>query len=68
MKFIVNVDQQADGAWMARCQTLPDCSSTGATKEEALANLEEQLWDVVPKRMGGDMPLTIEVEEKETHD
>lgn len=68
MKFIVNVDQQADGRWLATCPTLPDCSSSGDSKDEALANLEEKLWETVPDRMGGDMPLTIEVEEKETHE
>lgn len=68
MKFIVNVDQQADGSWIAKCPTVPDCGSTGATKDEALANLEEQLWETVPERMGGDMPLTIEIEEKETQE
>lgn len=65
MKFIVKVDPQADGGWTATCPTVPDCSSTGATKEEAVAHLEERIREMVPQRTGGDMPLTVEIEEQE---
>src|SRR5262245_13071087 len=35
-----------DGYWVAECPSLPDCSSQGSTREEALANINKaiQIW------------------------
>lgn len=68
MKFIVSVDRQADGSWLAQCPTVPDCLSTGTTKEEALANVEDVIRDIVRVRSGPEMPLTIEVKETQEDD
>lgn len=64
MKFFIDVDPQPDGSWVANCPTVPDCRSTGATREEAVANLEERIREMVPARTGGDMPHAIEIEER----
>lgn len=68
MKFILSVDRQMDGSWVADCPTVPGCRSTGATKDEAMANAEELIHQVVAERSGSEMPLTIEVVEQEESD
>ncbi len=32
-----------DGFWVAECPTLPGCISQGATKEEAIRNIQEAI-------------------------
>lgn len=65
MKFIVTADQVPDGGWVAACPTVPGCESTGATKEQALANLEMLIRQMVPERLGGERPLELEIQEKD---
>ena len=43
MKFIVTLDRDEDGAWIAECPSIPGCVSQGTTREEALANVEEAI-------------------------
>jgi len=40
MKFTVPPDLDEDGVWIAECPSIPGCVSQGATKEEALENIE----------------------------
>lgn len=68
MKFILSVDRQMDGSWVAECPSVPGCRSTGATKEEAMANAEEVIRQIVAERAGAEMPTTIEVLEQEESD
>ncbi|WP_203329108.1 type II toxin-antitoxin system HicB family antitoxin [Candidatus Laterigemmans baculatus] len=69
MKFILSVDRQTDGQWVADCPTLDGCRSTGATKEEAMANAETRIRQLVAERAGpAETPSTIEVLEQEKSD
>ena len=43
MKFIVALDRDEDGAWIAECRSIPGCVSQGTTRDEALANFEEAI-------------------------
>ena len=43
MKFIVTLDRDEDGAWIAECPSIPGCVSQGTTRDEALANVEEAI-------------------------
>lgn len=43
MKFNVTIDRDEDGAWIAECPAIPGCVSQGATKEEALENVQEAI-------------------------
>ena len=48
MKFIVSVDRDEDGVWVAECPSIPGCVSQGATKAEALENI----WAVAIQSLG----------------
>lgn len=68
MKFIVSVDRQPDGNWVADCPSVPGCRSTGATKDQAMANVEAEIRKTVRERSGPDMPLTLDVREEQEDD
>jgi predicted RNase H-like HicB family nuclease len=41
MKFNVTIDRDEDGVWIIECPSIPGCISQGATKEEALDNIQD---------------------------
>jgi predicted RNase H-like HicB family nuclease len=43
LKYRVEIEQDEDGAYVARCPALPGCLSQGATRDEALANVREAI-------------------------
>jgi len=43
LKFLVFIDQDEDGRFVATCPTLPGCVSEGATRAEAKANLVDAI-------------------------
>jgi predicted RNase H-like HicB family nuclease len=43
MKFIVSLDRDEDGVWIAECPSIPGCVSQGNTREEALENVKEAI-------------------------
>ena len=43
MKFRVLVEQDEDGVFVAEALALPGCISQGATRSEALRNIEEAI-------------------------
>jgi len=60
MKFIVSVDRDEDGVWIAECPSIPGCVSQGATKAEALENIKEAIQLCLEVRAEQGLPLTIE--------
>ena len=42
MKFIVTLDRDEDGVWIAECPAIPGCVSQGTTREEALGNVKRR--------------------------
>jgi predicted RNase H-like HicB family nuclease len=65
MKFVVTLDRDEDGAWIAECPSIPGCASQGGTREEALANISEAIAACLEVRAELGMPLTIETRQVE---
>jgi predicted RNase H-like HicB family nuclease len=60
MKFIVTLDRDEDGVWIAECPSIPGCVSQGATRDEALENVKEAIGLCLEVRAEMGLPLTIE--------
>ena len=60
MKFVVTIDRDEDGMWVAECPAIPGCVSQGSTKEELLANIKEAIQLCLEVRAEMGMPLTVE--------
>ena len=65
MKFIVTLDRDEDGVWIAECPSIPGCVSQGKTRDEALDNVEEAIQLCLEVRAEKGMPLTIETKQVE---
>ena len=65
MKFVVTLDRDEDGAWIAECPSIPGCVSQGSTKDEALANVEEAIQLCLEVRSERGLPLTLETKQIE---
>lgn len=65
MKFVVSLDRDEDGAWVAECPAIPGCVSQGVTKDEALANVRDAIRGCLEVRAERGMPLTVETREVE---
>lgn len=65
MKFIVTLDRDEDGVWIAECPAVPGCVSQGGTQEEALANIQEAIALCLEVRAERGLPLTIETKQVE---
>jgi predicted RNase H-like HicB family nuclease len=60
LKFIVTIDRDEDGMWVAECPAIPGCVSQGSTKEELLKNIAEAIGLCLEVRAEMGMPLTVE--------
>ena len=65
MKFNVTIDRDEDGVWMIECPSIPGCISQGATKEEALENIQDAIFACLQVREEIGLPLTIETKQVE---
>lgn len=43
MKFVITIDRDEDGVYIAECPSIPGCVSQGQTKEEALSNIRQAI-------------------------
>lgn len=60
MRFVVTIDRDEDGVWVVECPSIPGCVSQGATKDEALANVEDAIKVCLEVRSERGLPLTVE--------
>ena len=65
MKFIVTVDRDKDGMWIAECPSIPGCVSQGDSKDEALSNIQDAIKGCLEARAERGMPLTVETHQVE---
>jgi predicted RNase H-like HicB family nuclease len=65
MKFIVTLDRDEDGVWIAECPAIPGCASQGATREEALGNVNDAIKLCLEVRAERGLPLTVETHQIE---
>jgi len=64
MKFRVLIERDEDGAFVARCPSLPGCVSQGATRDEARFNIQDAITGYVEslKKHGEPIPPSIDEE------
>ena len=65
MKFTVNIDRDEDGAWIVDCPAIPGCVSQGATKDEALNNIQDAIRGCLEVRAERGLPLSVETRQIE---
>ena len=65
MKFMITIDRDEDGVWIAECPSIPGCVSQGKTKKEAIANLQEAIQACLEVRAERGIPLTVETRQLE---
>jgi predicted RNase H-like HicB family nuclease len=68
MKFVVTVERDEDGVFVAECPSVPGCLSQGKTREEALQNIREAISLCLETRRQEGLPLTVETAEIEVGD
>ena len=60
MKFLVTLDRDEDGVWIAECPSVPGCVSQGKTKADAIANVREAIAACLEVRAEQGLALTLE--------
>jgi antitoxin HicB len=67
IKFVITIEKDEDGWFIASCPALPGCHSQGKTKEEAIANIKEAIrgYIVSLRKHGEPIPNITEVREIE---
>ena len=65
MKFVMTVERDEDGIFVAACPAIPGCISQGATEKEALKNVEKAIRECLEVRAEKGMPLTVSVHQVE---
>jgi predicted RNase H-like HicB family nuclease len=65
VKFIVTLDRDEDGVWVAECPSIPGCVSQGVTREETLENIKEAIKLCIEVRAERGLPLTVEMHQVE---
>jgi predicted RNase H-like HicB family nuclease len=63
MKFVVSIDRDEDGMYVAECSAIPGCVSQGKTEEEALSNITEAIKECLEVRAERGMALTVSIRE-----
>jgi predicted RNase H-like HicB family nuclease len=62
MQFQVTVDRDEDGVWIVECPAIPGCVTQGATREQALANVQDAIRECLQVRAERGLPLTVETQ------
>lgn len=65
MRFNVTLDRDEDGVWIVECPSIPGCVSQGRTKEEALENIQDAIYECLQVRAEYGLPLTVETRQVE---
>lgn len=66
MKFLVTIERDEDGYYVAECPSLPGCLSQGETPEEAMNNIKEAIQGILELRRENGLPLpAVDVTEVE---
>ncbi len=65
MRFVITLDRDEDGVWIAECPSIPGCVSQGRTRDEATDNVVDAIRECLEVRAEKGMPLTVETKEVE---
>ena len=61
MEFIITLEQDEDGVWVAECPAIPGCVSQGITRDEAEENIRDAIRLCLEVREELKLPPTREV-------
>ena len=61
MRFVVTIERDEDGIFVAECPSIPGCVSQGETREEAIANVQDAIRGCLEVRAERGMPLTVAI-------
>lgn len=64
MKYRVVIQQDEDGVFVAEVPALPGCISQGATRSEAMKNIQEALEAYLESLKDHDEPIPPSIEEE----
>ncbi len=64
MKFRVIVEPDEDGVFVVECPSLPGCVSQGATREEALRNIQDAIKGYLDSMRAHDEPIPPGIHEE----
>ncbi|MDI6735313.1 MAG: type II toxin-antitoxin system HicB family antitoxin [bacterium] len=59
MKFIVTIERDEDGMFVAECPSIPGCVSQGRIEKEAVENIKDAIKQCLEVRAERGMPLTV---------
>jgi len=65
VKFVITIEQDEDGMFIAGCPSIPGCISQGETEQEALENIKDAIKQCLEIRTEKGMPLTVATREIE---
>ena len=65
MKFIITLNRDEDGMYIAECPSIPGCISQGKTEEEAQQNIQDAIKECIEVRLEKGLPLTISTRQVE---
>ncbi|HVN49069.1 MAG TPA: type II toxin-antitoxin system HicB family antitoxin [Bacteroidota bacterium] len=65
MKFIITLNRDEDGMYIAECPSIPGCISQGKTEEEAQRNIQDAIKECIEVRLEKGLPLTISTRQVE---
>ena len=65
MKLSITIDRDEDGVWIVECPAIPGCVSQGQSKDEALTNIQDAIFQCLQVRAERGLPLTLETRQIE---
>jgi predicted RNase H-like HicB family nuclease len=57
-KWVVTIEKDEDGWYIAECPSIPGCVSQGQTEEEALENIKDAIVECLQVRAEEGLPLS----------
>ncbi len=64
MKYRIHIEQDEDGMFIAECPSLPGCISQGATRSEAILNIQEAIEGYLESLRKHNEPIPPSIEEE----
>jgi predicted RNase H-like HicB family nuclease len=65
MRFVVTIERDEDGVFVAECPSIPGCVSQGETREQAIVNVRDAIRQCLEVRAERGLPLTVATYEVE---
>ena len=59
MRFVVTIERDEDGVFVAECPSIPGCVSQGETREQVVVNVRDAIRQCLEVRAERGLPLTI---------